>query len=144
MSDYIVDASVVIQRLIRETHTEYVKVLFNQLTAADNLIVPEFCFLECTNVLWKQVRFQGIVQRQAESLVRDLIALPLTVMLVCDLLPRGLQIGLTHQLALYDSVYIALAEKLNYPLITADERQERAASAEGITIKALTDFSPMA
>ncbi|HEX9839781.1 MAG TPA: type II toxin-antitoxin system VapC family toxin [Anaerolineales bacterium] len=70
--------------------------------------------------------------------------LPLTVMLVRDLLPRGLQIGLTHQLALYDSVYIALAEKLNYPLITADERQERAASAEGITIKALTDFSPMA
>jgi predicted nucleic acid-binding protein len=40
-------------------------------------------------------------------------------------------------------VYIALALKLNYPLITVDERQERAAAAEGVTIKALTDFKPL-
>jgi hypothetical protein len=40
MSDYIVDASVVIQRLIRDTHTEYARALFNQLKQADNLIVP--------------------------------------------------------------------------------------------------------
>jgi hypothetical protein len=54
--------------------------LFSQLTEADNLIVPEFCLLECTNVLWKQVRFQGMAQSQAESLVSDLGALPLVIM----------------------------------------------------------------
>ena len=143
MSDYIVDASVVIQRLIRDTYTEQTRALFSQLTEADNLIVPEFCLLECTNVLWKQVRFQGMAQSQAELLVNDLAALPLVIMRGRDLLQHGLQIGLRHQLAVYDSVYIALALKLNYPLITVDERQERAAAAEGVTIKALTDFKPL-
>jgi predicted nucleic acid-binding protein len=66
MSDYVVDASVVIQRLIRETHTDNAIALFSQLTKTDNLIVPEFCLLECSNVLWKHVRFQGMPQSQAE------------------------------------------------------------------------------
>lgn len=82
-------------------------------------------------------------QSQAELLVADLIALPLTVIKGQDLLKRSLQIGLKHQLAIYDSVYIALAEQLSYPLITVDDRQERAARAEGVTVKAITDFTPL-
>lgn len=96
--------------------------------------------MECTNVIWKQVRFQGMPQDQADNLVHDLNALPLTIMPVTGLLARGLHIGLIHGLAVYDSVYIALAEWLRIPLITADERQEKAANAMGVTIKALTDF----
>ena len=53
---------------------------------------------------------------------------------------RALEIGLKHELAVYDSVYIALAEQLGHPLITDDSRQATAASAEGITLKAITDF----
>ena len=37
-------------------------------------------------------------------------------------------------------VYIALAEKYGYPLITADARQETAARTVGITIKPIMDF----
>jgi predicted nucleic acid-binding protein len=59
---------------------------------------------------------------------------------VTGLLTRGLQIGLAHQLALYDSVYLALAEKLRYPLITVDERQAKAAAALGLILKSITDF----
>ncbi len=140
MSDYVVDASVVIQRFIRDHYTENARALFSQLTVSDNLIVPEFCLLECANVLWKQVRFQGMPQSQAESLANDLVALPLMIASQRDLLPDGLKIGLRHQLAVYDSVYVALAKRLDHPLITVDERQERAAAAEGVTIKALTDF----
>ena len=117
MSDYVVDASVVIQRLIKDAYTENARVLFGQLATSDNLIVPEFCILECSNVLWKQVRFQGMPQSQAESLVNALTALPLSVVSVTHFLRRNLEIGLTHQLAIYDSVYITLAETLNHPLI---------------------------
>lgn len=140
MTDYVIDASIVVQRLIRDTYTEHVKVLFRQLLTGNRLIIPEFCLLECTNVIWKQVRFQGMPQDQADNLVHDLNALPLTIMPVTGLLARGLHIGLIHELAVYDSVYIALAERLRIPLITADERQEKAANAMGVTIKALTDF----
>lgn len=139
---YIVDASVVIQVLITEPHTEQARALFQGLTADDELVIPEFCLLECTNVIWKKVRFQGMGETTADSLVDDLIGLPLTVYGSGDFLKRGLAIGLKHQLALYDSVYIALAEELDYPLVTDDTKQEAAARAEGITLKPLTDFNP--
>jgi predicted nucleic acid-binding protein len=53
---------------------------------------------------------------------------------------RLIQDGLIHNLAVYDSVYIALAEHMSRPLITVDARQERAAIATGIVVKSLTDF----
>ena len=142
MSSYVVDASVVIQRLIRFTYTENARVLFSQLADSDRLVVPEFCLLECANVLWKYVRFQGMSEATADSLVDDLIGLPITVYGSGDFLKRGLTIGLKHKLALYDSIYIALAEQLTYPLITDDTKQAAAARAEGITPKPLTDFKP--
>ena len=140
MTDYIVDASIVIQELIQDTYSVQARALFEGLTRADRLHVPEFCLLECTNVLWKQVRFHGMPQSEAERLSTDLVGLPLTIMPVTGMLTRGLQIGLTHQLALYDSVYIALAEKLHYPLITIDERQANAAASVGVILKSITDF----
>jgi len=142
MSEYIVDASVVIQRLIRDTHTEYAKALFRQLKVADILHVPEHCLIECANVLWKQVRFHGMAQEDAESLIGDLVGLPLNILPVTGLLKQALQIGLAYQLAVYDSMYIALAGRLRYPLIMVDMRQEAAAKAVGVTIKPITDFSP--
>jgi predicted nucleic acid-binding protein len=83
----------------------------------------------------------SIPQVEAERLVSDLVGLPLSIVPVAGLLTRSLQIGLTHQLAVYDSTYIALAEKLRYPLITVDLRQEAAARALNVTIKSITDFT---
>jgi predicted nucleic acid-binding protein len=57
-----------------------------------------------------------------------------------ELLPRALEIGLNNQLAVYDSVHIALAEKLGLPLITVDAKQATAATASGVVLKPITDF----
>lgn len=140
MVDYIVDASVVIQRLIQQPFTPNAQSLFNQITASDQLIVPEFCLIECTNVIWKQVRFFAMPPLQAERLVKDLRALPLKRAPVKKLLDNALKIGLKHQLAVYDSVYLALALQLNVAVITVDQPQEHAAANEGITLKPITDF----
>jgi predicted nucleic acid-binding protein len=56
-------------------------------------------------------------------------------------LHTALRIGLTYQLAIYDSAYVALAKRSQFPLITLDQPQQRAAVAEGVTLKALTDFA---
>ncbi len=140
MRDYIVDASVVIQYLITDTYTSNARTLFNTLTKNDKIHVPEFCLLECTNVLWKQVRFSGMSASDADALVTDLNMLPLNIIPVQFILNRALEIGLQHQLAVYDSAYIALAERLSYPFITVDNRQQQAARAVGITLKLVTDF----
>lgn len=140
MVDYVVDTSVVIQRLIREAQTPNVMALFRQVKEPDHLLVPEFCRLECVNVIWKHVRFQSMAQSHAEQLVTDLLALPLQSVPVHGLYTQALQIGLKHQLAVYDSVYVALAKHMNYPLITVDQPQIRAALHEGVTLQALMDF----
>jgi predicted nucleic acid-binding protein len=79
-------------------------------------------------------------QSDAEGLIETLVAFPFKVVPVSSLLKRGLQIGLAHQLAIYDSIFIALAEQTGAALITADLKQEQAARHEGIVIKAITDF----
>jgi predicted nucleic acid-binding protein len=49
--------------------------------------------------------------------------------------------SLRHQIVVYDSVYIAIAEQVGAPLITADQKQAQAAAAEGVTLKPITDFA---
>jgi len=138
---YVVDTSVVMQRLIVEVNTPQVRRLFAEMTQGTTLVVPEFCLLECANVLWKQVRFQGMPQSTAERLLTDLLALPLQIMPANRFMPRALQIGLTNQLAIYDSLYIALAEGLGCPLITVDQKQATAAHSIQVILKPIADFA---
>ncbi len=79
------------------------KALVERLYQGDRLCMPEFCLLECANILWKQIRFHGVSQIEAEQLIVDLLALPFELMPVSSLLLRALQIGLSDQLPVYDS-----------------------------------------
>lgn len=141
-SRYIVDASVLGHYFSTDTYTAEVSILLARLLQGELLYIPEFCLLECVNVLWKAVRFRGMPQSLAEQLIYELLALPFEIVSVSNLLPHALQVSLIHQLAVYDSLYIALALSLSYPLITVDERQAEVAAASGVTIKPITDFSP--
>ncbi len=132
--DYIVDASVVIEYLITGTHTAQVRHFFDGLSAADLLTAPEFCLLECTNVIWKQVRFSGMPKTTANNLLSVVRALNLRRAPMKHLLSKALDIAITHQLAVYDSAYIALALHYGYPLVTLDQPQQRAAKAEGLVL----------
>jgi predicted nucleic acid-binding protein len=140
MAEYIVDASVVAEYLVTGQFTPNAIAFMRQSAKIDKLVVPEFTVIECTNVLWKHVRFQGLPKAQALQLLTDLYRLPLDRRPTKHLIRRSLMIGLDNALAIYDCVYIAMALKLNMPLITLDQRQEKAARAEGVIIKPITDF----
>ncbi|MCC6617194.1 MAG: type II toxin-antitoxin system VapC family toxin [Anaerolineae bacterium] len=109
MPHYIVDASVVIEYLITGPYTQPVKEFFETLTDQDELVVPEFCLLECTNVIWKQVRFNSISRSDAKDLLGVLRALILRRAPMKLLLDRALDIALNNTLSVYDSGYLALA-----------------------------------
>lgn len=141
MTELVVDASVLIQYLITDTQTELARAFFDGIQEEDRVWIPEFCLLECTNnVLWKQVRFQHMPKEQAQMLVKDLRAMPLHITPAESLLDTALQNALDHTLAVYDSVYIALAQSLNIPLISADSSQIAAAKSARIQVTSLTDF----
>ena len=142
-AEYVIDASVAVQNFIIDAHSETVDRLFE--LAADGVLrlwAPEFCLAECTNVLWKAVRFQGMDAARALTLSRDLSDAPLHLVAAHKLLPRALELGIEHNSPIYDTVYIALAETQALPLITVDRRQARIATAHGVTLKPITDFSP--
>jgi predicted nucleic acid-binding protein len=142
---WVIDASVLVQAVVRDTYTNHVFALFATLPPDTEpaLHIPEFCMLECTNVLWKRARFESQDSQQITLGLQNLLQLPLTYYKATTLLPRALAIGLAHGLAVYDSVYIALAETLGHPLITVDQRQAQAARAAGVALKPITDFAPL-
>lgn len=71
----------------------------------------------------------------ARTVLKNLRALPLHLHPGVDYLDDALTIGIQSHLAIYDSLYIALASGLGIPLITADGKQERTAIAAGVRIK---------
>ncbi len=100
---YVVDTSVVAHYLYADTYTPQVQFLVDRMYQGDRLYIPEFGLIECVNVLWKKVRFQGLLQTNAEQLIDELLVLPFQIVLVKDILLQALQIGLTRQLAVYNN-----------------------------------------
>ncbi len=140
---YVIDASALVDYFVQGQYTTTVTKLIVHLGQGTDLHIPEFGLLECGNVIWQRTRRteNRIEQQQALMLVNDLVDLPLIIGETLPLLPRALQIGLTHNLAIYDSLYIALAAALHAPLISVDQRQNDAARSAGVALKAITDFS---
>jgi predicted nucleic acid-binding protein len=93
--------------------------------AGEQIAVPALVDLEVTSVLRRAVLSGGMDDRRAAQALADLVALPLRRAWHTPLLPRVWE--LRANLTPYDAAYVALAEALKSPLITADARLARAA-----------------
>lgn len=140
MTDYVVDTTVVMSYLTANPYTVNAIAFFNQITATDHLFIPEFCLAECTNVFWKEVRFGKMPVATAKTVLADLHKLPLITVLIKPFLDQALDIGLRRQLAIYDCLFIALAQTHQCALLTLDEKQSNAALAEQVYVIPITSF----
>jgi predicted nucleic acid-binding protein len=138
--EFVIDASVVEEFLIAGPNTQNAIALFRGDLHGDVFLIPELCLNESTNVIWKAVRFRGMPTHQAEQTLTQLRSLPLKRTATKAVLAPALTIGLKHELAIYDSIYIALALRSNNPLVTLDQKQSRVAIAEGVAVKPIMDF----
>ena len=86
----------------------------------EEITAPEIIDLEVTSVLRKQVASGSVALRRADLALADLIELPLRRVPHLALLPRCWD--LRQHLTTYDAAYVALAEILQVPLLTADSR----------------------
>lgn len=80
----------------------------------------------------------GMPQDKAQALLKDLGKLLFSRVPVKAPLTMTLSTGLAHELAIYDSAYIARTKCSGYPLISIDERQSRAAISEGVSVIPIT------
>jgi len=97
-----------------------------RLRAGDALFAPAHVDAEVVSALRGLARGRPAIEAAAPAALRHLAGLPLRRMPLAPLLPRMWE--LRDNLTAYDAAYVALAERLEATLVTADRRL---ASASG-------------
>lgn len=115
----VLDASVLVKWFSQEKDTEKAIELREQhIEQSIKIIIPEIAFLEIINSL----RYKKKNEEELQKAVNDLLNLQLNVVnLNADILNKTVKIAVENNLAVYDSLYIAIAQFNGCPLITADK-----------------------
>ena len=138
----VVDASVGIKLFLVEPLSDRADALVAHLAddPPSQFYVPGLFFIECTNILWKYVRRFGYPADAAQRDVADLTRLPLRVVPTAALAEAALELSVQHGSTAYDSAYVALAQRLSLPLVTADEALARRFEDTGLDVRFLGDW----
>jgi len=114
----VIDASVLVNALVdggengREARTA--------LRSHDTLTAPDLLDVETMSGLRREWNKGRLTVEAFETAVSDLRLMPITRLPSIDLLPRAFE--LRETVSAYDSMYVALAEGLGQPLVTADQK----------------------
>lgn len=115
----VIDSSVACKLILEESLSDVAEKL---LAPGISLLAPDFIQVEIANVLWKRVRRAEFRLADARELLAEAERFPIELRYTSDLLPSALGIAAETGRTVYDSCYIALAQALNAPCVTADER----------------------
>ena len=118
MKQVVVDASVAAKWVVEEDHSGKAALLLE----LDARHAPGHWLAEAGNVLWSKVFHGDLTAADAEERMAVLMRAPVTGPAITDLMPRALAISIAHRVTIYNSLYVALAEQRDIPLVTADER----------------------
>ena len=112
----VVDTSVVIKWVVVEQDSGTALAL-----VGGDIVAPDLLKAELANALWKKARRGEITDAHAAAAFEEVLAI-LPFAPSADLARRALAIGLEAGHPIYDCHFLALAEAIGAPLITADER----------------------
>lgn len=118
----VVDASVLVEALADDEKAG--EAARARLLAATDLHAPQLIDLEVLSVLRRAVGVSKLDPKRARLALDDLMDLPLTRYPHEPFLRRIWE--LRESLTPYDAAYVILAEALDCPLLTADERLSKA------------------
>lgn len=117
----LLDTSVAVKWFIREEDSEKAADLRHAHGRAELLLhAPDILLMELTNAL----RYSPLVSaEQIPQALRLFPGLGITIIpFDLDALISSVTLSLDHDLAIYDSYFLALAQALEIPLITADRK----------------------
>jgi predicted nucleic acid-binding protein len=139
----VVDASVAAQVVSPEPLTAQATALFGLLVGGRAVFhVPELFYIECANIFWKKKQRGVCSESQAIQALADLVALPLISTAHAGLAPDALKLALALDITAYDACYLALAERLSVPFITADQKLNNKLSGSGHALVWLGTWTP--
>ncbi len=143
MTLYVVDASVVIKRVITsQPLADQAQAFFSPPAdgSPPELLAPDLLYTECASALWKYARFAGLDPRAAALHLDRVFQLPIQTTPTPQLVDRALALGIAHGISVYDGCYVAMAEIASCPLITADRRLVRQVTGKGIDVQWLGEL----
>jgi predicted nucleic acid-binding protein len=118
----VADASLVLELLLNTPLAAQCREIV--LDPGEVVCVPHLLDLEVCQVLRRYVRAGELLARRGSAALADLRDLPLERYEHAPLVSRIWQ--LRDSVSAYDAAYVALAEGLDAPLVTCDERLARA------------------
>ena len=143
---YVVDASVCIKLYVDEELSDAAHALFALLEQERpvRLVVPDLFYIERTNILWQYHQRFGLSRADAESAVDQLGQLLLHSTPTAALTADALSLAMTHGITAYDAAYVALAQRLAIPVVTADAALLRKLAGTPFDLRWLGAWSPPA
>jgi predicted nucleic acid-binding protein len=114
----VVDASVAAKWVVEEAQSPQSALLLEY----DALHAPDHWRAEAVNVLWSKVFKGDLTAEDAEERMATLMRAPMIETATASLMPRAFTLSVAHGITIYDSLYVALGERLDLPLVTADQR----------------------
>lgn len=121
--NYVLDSSVAFKWLVPETDTpKALRLLddFNQ--AIHDLIAPDVLPIEAVHALTRAERQGRITPAEGAALLKNLLKNLPPLHSYLPLLPRAYEISSNMRVGVYDCIYVALAERENCELVTADDK----------------------
>jgi predicted nucleic acid-binding protein len=122
----VADASAIAEYLLGTRRSDVVRETMETLERFD-VHTPHLCDVEVLSILRKAVSRGELTERRAADAVLDLVDLNLVRHEHLSLLGRVF--ALRDNFSAYDATYVALAERLDATLLTADAHLVRAARA---------------
>lgn len=123
----VVDASIAVKWVVPEEHSDTADRL---LAAGISLHAPGHWLAEAGTVLWAKSAIKGVLtRRQAEDRVEWLSELAVEETPVRGLLAAATTVSFDLHLTVYDALYLALAERIAAPFVTADRKLHDTAKA---------------
>lgn len=118
--DVVVDTMVFAYGLLGVT--EYREAALRALHRAGDIIAPDSLRAELLNVVWQWARQGGLTAQTGLAVLQDADQLVAAFVPTDVLWDRALELSLGHNLAAYDTLFIALAELADTRLLTYDRK----------------------
>jgi predicted nucleic acid-binding protein len=119
LSDYALDASVVVKWFLPEPNAEAARRLRREGLQCE---APDLLLLEVPNVLWKHVVRGTLELEIAKDAVEALSMAPIRIHPADSLFADAFQTAIETRRSVYDCTYLSLAIQAACPLVTADRK----------------------
>jgi predicted nucleic acid-binding protein len=129
----IIDSSALVAFLLKESRFEEVKDMLTRGASSHVQLITE-----SSNAVLQANKDGRVDEEGARNIVETMLELvrssSITLHAEQELTGEAFRIGVDHNLTIYDSVFLALAQKLHGSLVSRDEKQIEAARKLGIEV----------